>query len=439
MDRRHLLHTTGAGLAGLAVSQLSEKAKAGELSNAVPDTVRSIRSFGVHAAAGAQANKRALQKALDWASSCGGAVLVDPTEDPYPMDGGLRLRKNASLIGFDAARPRACRHPQKVQPVGSVFRITDQGEPFLTVESSTQVRGMQFWYPDQTRTDPSKVIAYPVTIQSARDQNVFGVIMSDLTFYGDFQTFDFRGARGRVSELLRFEHCFAFPMSGRFIDIDYCYDIPRILHCHVNPAIRRLLDGDMARAVTDSVVARKTFAFAIDHTDNAQLIDLFTFGTYGGIRLGPATYGQMTNFNFDCVAVGIHKTGDSQFNRNWQISQGSIIANTGEPTADIHPIIIDGKGHTALTNVECFSGRNGAITTPGTKHQGKRVVASNDFVLIDGREHMTVTMTGCRMANYLAEDPVTIKNPNASVSMFGCYASRLNTNKALPLKDGLMG
>jgi hypothetical protein len=30
-------------------------------------------------------------------------------------------------------------------------------------------------------------------------------------------------------------------------------------------------------------------------------MDVFTFGTYGGIYLGPATYGQLTNFNFDCV------------------------------------------------------------------------------------------------------------------------------------------
>ena len=34
-------------------------------------------------------------------------------------------------------------------------------------------------------------------------------------------------------------------------------------------------------------------------------MDIFTFGTGGGIRLGAATYGQLTNFNFDCVTVGV--------------------------------------------------------------------------------------------------------------------------------------
>ena len=76
--------------------------------------------------------------------------------------------------------------------------------------------------------------------------------------------------------------------------------------------------------------------------------------------LGPATYGQLSNFNLDCVTVGIHKLGDGTFNRNWQIAQGSIIANTGPKLEDIHPIIIEGQGHTALANVEAFSGGNPA-------------------------------------------------------------------------------
>ena len=67
----------------------------------------------------------------------------------------------------------------------------------------------------------------------------------------------------------------------------------------------------MKREVVDAVIAKKTFAFAINHTDNAQLIDLFTFGTYGGILLDAESYGQLTNFNFDCVAVGILKRGNN--------------------------------------------------------------------------------------------------------------------------------
>ncbi len=75
--------------------------------------------------------------------------------------------------------------------------------------------------------------------------------------------------------------------------------------------------------------------------------------------------GQLTNFNLDCVAVGLYKGGSNTKNRNWQIAQGSIIANAGTTLDEIHPIIIEGKGHTAITNVEAFSGGNGALTNTG--------------------------------------------------------------------------
>ena len=140
---------------------------------------------------------------------------------------------------------------------------------------------------------------------------------------------DFKAARRHPCEQILIEHCYGYPLGGEFVRIDYCYDIPRILHCHVNPANQRFIKGGYSRSVIDAVVQKKTFSFAIDHTDNAVLLDLFTFGVYGGAYLGPASYGQLTSFNLDCVTVGIHKLGDGAFNRNWQIAQGSIIANTG--------------------------------------------------------------------------------------------------------------
>jgi hypothetical protein len=217
---------------------------------------------------------------------------------------------------------------------------------------------------------------------------------------------DFAASREKPCEQILIEHCYGYPLSGTFIRIDHCYDIPRILHCHVNPANRRFIDGGHQKGVIDEVVNKRTFCFVIDHTDNAQIIDIFTFGTWGGIYLGAATYGQLTNFNFDCVCVGIYKKGDNNFNRNWQISQGSIIANTGGKLAEIHPIIIEGKGHTAISNVESFSGHNSALSTIGQ---------SQDFMLIQGKERLTVRLSGCRMRNYAADSPFSILNPLAVV------------------------
>jgi hypothetical protein len=130
-----------------------------------------------------------------------------------------------------------------VQPVGSVFAIEDEKNPFLTVEHATQIRGIQFWYPKQTLRNPDKIIAYPATICCSPSKGAQGVTLSCLTFYGEYLAMDFNGVRGGIVEQILFEHCYGYPLSGEFIRIDHCYDIPRILHCHVNPANRRMIDG----------------------------------------------------------------------------------------------------------------------------------------------------------------------------------------------------
>jgi hypothetical protein len=371
----------------------------------------SIQEFGVKPSATAEENTANLQKAIDWAAARGAALWVEPSDEPYRLNGGIVLKANASLIGVHGPVGRGTKHPSKPQPVGSVFSITDTSKPFITVQNSTQIRGIQFWYPEQTLSDPAKVIEYPPTIQVDKTAKVHGVTLSSLTFYGEFFAMDFNASSENPCEQILFEHCYGYPLSGQFIRINFCYDIPRILHCHVNPANLRLFRGGYSREVIDSVIARKTFAYVIDHTDNAQVMDVFTFGTHGGALLGAASYGQMTNFNFDCVTVGVHKKGDNDFNRNWQLAQGSIIANTGPKVEDIHPFIIEGKGHTAITNVEAFSGPNGAVTA---------LNRSQDFMLVVGSDRLTISLFGCRMRNYEAEHPFTIRNPNALVQAGAC-------------------
>ena len=372
---------------------------------------KSVSDFGVSPTNSAAANKNALQAAIDWASPRGAALFLEPSDEPYPVAAGVVLKMNVSMIGVHGPVGRGTRHPEKQQPVGSVFRIEDEGAPFITVEGATQLRGLQFWYPKQMLSDPAKIIKYPPTIQVSQTKAAQGVTLSSLTFYGEYIAMDFNAARNNPCEQILFEHCYGYPLSGEFIRIDYCYDIPRILHCHVNPANMRYLAGGFSKSVIDAVVKAGTFTYAINHTDNAVLMDLFTFGAYGGVYLGPATYGQLSNFNLDCVTVGIHKLGDSTFNRNWQIAQGSIISNAGPRVEDVHPIIIEGQGHTSLMNVEAFSGGNPALTTLGK---------SQDFLLVRGDRKLTVTLNGCRMRNYVAAEPITVKNPKALIQAVAC-------------------
>ncbi len=67
--------------------------------------------------------------------------------------------------------------------------------------------------------------------------------------------------------------------------------------------------------------------------------------------------------------------------------------------------------HTAFSNVEAFSGPNGALAT---------LNQSQDFLLIRGDRKLTVSMFGCRMRNYRADRPITIQNAAAIVQAFGC-------------------
>jgi len=373
---------------------------------------RSICDFGVRPNGSPEANRQCLQDGIDWATECGGSLWVAPSDTPWPVAAGLRLRANASLVGAHGPVGRGTRHPRAPRPVGSVFAITGTDQPFVTVESSTQLRGLQLWYPEQPVDDVAAIVEYPPTVQVAQDENVYGVTLSCLTFFGEFFALDFRSCGDHINEQILVEHCYGYPLSGRFVHVDRCYDIPRLLHCHVNPANRRLMEGQYSREVIDSVMGRGTYAYQIDHTDNAQCMDLFTFGTYGGARLGPATYGQLTNFNFDCVTVGLHKSGDSPFNRNWQLAQGSIIANAGPRLEDVHPLIIDGQGHTAVTNVEAFSGPNGALST---------LDRSWDYAYIGGDEVLTASFFGCRMRDYTADDPLTITSASARVRAVACF------------------
>lgn len=373
--------------------------------------MKSIAEYGVSPSNSAEENRINLQRAIDEASISGAALYVEPAVGGYPVAAGIILKQNVSLIGAHGPVGRGTKDPERQAPVGSLFVITDSTAPFITVESATQLRGIQFYYPRQSHNDPSKIIAYPPTIQVSQTQNVEGVTLSSLTFFGEYTAMDFNADPHHPCEQILFEHCYGYPLGGEFIRIDYCYDIPRILHCHVNPANMRKFGRTYSRSVVDAVVARPTFTFAIDHTDNAQLMDVFTFGVHGGILLGEYSYGQLTNFNLDCVSVGIHKKGASTFNRNWQIAQGSIIANVKGCAGAIHPIIIEGQGHTSISNVEAFSGPNGALTADGY---------SDDFLLVRGDKLLTVSLYGCRMRNYRAETPITVENPKARIEAVAC-------------------
>ena len=373
----------------------------------------SVQAFDVLPTNSPAENKVRLQNAIDWASDRGAALWVEPVEGGYPMQSGITLKKNVSLLGVHGPTGRGTVKDGK--PTGSLFVITDASHPFITVQSATQIKGCQFYYPEQGFNDASKIVKYPPTIQVSQDQAVHGVTLQNLTFYGCYFAMDFRAQQTSPCEQILFEHCYGYPIGGQFIAINYCYDIPRILHCHVNPAVMREFKGDYSNVINDYVVNQKTYAYWIDHTDNAQVMDIFTFATYGGIYLGPNTYGQLTNFNFDQVGIGVFKDGASAFNRIWEVAQGSIIASVSPDgnVANIHPFLVQGYGQISITNVDCFCGKAAAVTLTT---QG----VSYDFLKVQGSSWVIVTGVNCRMRNYQSSLPITVANTKAQISFINC-------------------
>ena len=180
----------------------------------------SIQSVGVLPENSSEENAKNLQEAINRLSPTGGVLYVEPVHGGYPMQGGIILRRNVTLLGAHGPTGRGTSLPDHSGPTGSMFVITDRQHPFLTIESATQVRGIQFYYPQQAWQDDTNIIPYPTTIRLSTEQAVQGVTLSCLTFYGEYMAMDFRAKAPHICEQILIEHCYGYPLSGQFIDID---------------------------------------------------------------------------------------------------------------------------------------------------------------------------------------------------------------------------
>lgn len=78
----------------------------------------SIQKFGVLPGNSPQANREALQRAIDTAEKSGTALYVEPAEGGYRVASGIVLKKNVSLTGAHGPVGRGTRNPGKAEPTG---------------------------------------------------------------------------------------------------------------------------------------------------------------------------------------------------------------------------------------------------------------------------------------------------------------------------------
>ena len=92
----------------------------------------SVQAVGVSPTNSAEVNRQHLQAAIDKMSPLGGVLFVEPVEGGYPMEGGLVLKRNVTLLGGQGPTGRGTALPDRSGPTGSLFVITDREHAFLT-------------------------------------------------------------------------------------------------------------------------------------------------------------------------------------------------------------------------------------------------------------------------------------------------------------------
>lgn len=224
-------------------------------------------------AASAQGDASAIiQKRLDSAAAEGGKV--DLGAGRFRIEKPLRIPEGVTLAGIWEAP-----HHAQIER-GTVLEVYadkghEEGSPLITLEPSSAVRGITFFYPEQRVPE---VIPYPWTILG---KGMHGSVI-DCTFVNAYKAINF----GAVpNELHYIRNCFGCPLRAG-IFIDQCTDIGRIENVHFNPHYWARAGAayspswpDLAKYLFENLVA---FEFA--RTDWEYVQNTFCYGAKAGYR-----------------------------------------------------------------------------------------------------------------------------------------------------------
>lgn len=76
----------------------------------------SVQAVGVLPGNSAEVNRQHLQAAIDKMSPLGGVLYVEPVKGGYPMEGGLVLKRNVTLLGGQGPTGRGTALPDRSGP-----------------------------------------------------------------------------------------------------------------------------------------------------------------------------------------------------------------------------------------------------------------------------------------------------------------------------------
>ena len=178
---------------------------------------------------------------------------VPPGE--YLIAGNLQIPESVTLEGTFSAPPTTFSSKNPTE--GSILFTTagknePDGKPFITLKSSSTLKGVSIFYPEQT----ADVIAYPWCIRGAGDN----CAIRDVLLVNPYQGVDFGtqpAGRHFISGL------YGQPLkTGIFVD--KCFDIGRIENVHFWPFWNQKLMDWMTKNSTAFLLARTDWEYMRD-------------------------------------------------------------------------------------------------------------------------------------------------------------------------------
>lgn len=384
----------------------------------------SFESVGVLSSNTAAQNTTALQTALDAVSGTGQRRTFYG-EGQYALNGPVSIPSDITILGNSTGL--------KGSPNTARFIITDTANPVFKMNSRTTIDGWVFDYPNQplTTTTPStSLITYPATIVQDDAFNE-QLVVRNCTFVGASKCISFGGATGNQD--IHIENVYGYPMLGRMVAIERCFDIPYISKVHVNPGAGksyRTLDGTSGLPTSEEVIdytitnASAEATILINATDEFVLSQCFAFGVRTAFQFTDS-YGSCTQCNADIVQTGF------LVQPNTDRKAVQLIGCSGIPSG----------GTAASRNLIVFSGAGGSLIVNGLNVQlGVNSVvpsssaAANSIIQISGSGDQDVLLNNI-IANSTGTYTYDIQKSNTSavlrISAFDVKSTVTNAYNAI--------
>ena len=290
---------------------------------------------------------------------------------------------------------------------------SEEGAPFIQLNSSSAIKGLMIFYPNQ---NPDDIKKYPWCVAGRGSQ----CSIIDCTLLNPYQAVDF-GTKGAGRHYIR--NLYGQPLR-RGIFVDQCYDVGRIENVHFwpfwvwhgNAAIQKWLPANGE-------------AFIFGRTDWEYVYNTFCYGYRVGYRFAATQHGSM---NGNVLGIGADSTNiavlvDNAVSYGLLITNGEFVSQRGDNPTEV--VVKD-------TNTGVIQFHNCAFW--GGAHQIARIGGSG-----------TVTFNGCnfRYWDRYGRRAPAIETFGGNLMVQGCIfgigapqiALRGNTQSAIVMGNRMAG